>query len=467
MLRIALSTLVLVWFAGNVLAFGIEPGTHNLGSEHEKITRAAVKDLDPKTLSQLAGSGEDPGAVGLPDTSDRGLRKLVEAHCYGGDFLDPGDPNTAVYAQSAEAAHAALTTCRQFIMSHLDDAIGWAGALVKADAEAVAIPCRFDGKQLGAKCNVLENLGLAFHASQDFYAHTNWVDRPAKGPLTPTNPPGMNQSGRAKWLDPRLSEPFPEGLISGCPGDLRVLGVTFGCEYGMLPPLVGKFRVMRQDLAKDTGPIGGATGGIGTSPRGQINGNFARAVAAAVEDTADKWAYFKEQVARKYGQSRATRILCILKQDEFNPGACADVVAQSKACSEREAALGETDNGDVYVPQSAPSAAETRSADELYESLRNFCVIEETDITRSSVINGGTADAARTNLRADAVHSLALWKSCPAELGRHLSEMTQTTKQAYEEQVKKPHGDPKIEMQLLIRTHSNCILGVHLQKLGK
>jgi hypothetical protein len=466
MLRKALSALVVVLLAANAFAFGIRPGTHNIGSEHEKITRAAIKDLDPRTLSQLAGSGEEPGAVGVADTSDRNLKSTPEVHCHGGDFL-PADEKSPGYAQSSDTAQAALVACRQFIYSNLDRAVRWAGVLATAHEADVALPCHFTGDQTSPKCNVLENLGLAFHAAQDFYAHTNYVDRPSKGALSATNPPGLNQSGRAKWLDPRLDEPFPQGLISGCPGDLHVLGITFGCEYGLLPPLVGKIRVMSADLAKDAGPIGSGQGGIGTTPRGRINGNFGRAVAAAVEDTADKWAYFQEQVVKKYGQANGNRIICLLKRDEFDPKGCEAVASKDRTCQEREAAMTDTDNADVFIPSLTPSDDERKSAESLHDRLKQFCVIEETDVTRNSRLNGGTSEAGREAARSTAVQSLAIWQSCPADISKRLPGMTQTAKDEYQALIKQSKPDPKTEQQLLARIYSNCILDAHLRKQGE
>lgn len=462
--RSALTVIALCSFAAGALAFGIEPGTHNLGSEHEKITRSAIKDLGPQTLTQLSGNGDEPGAVGAPDDSDRGLLHNEASHCDGGDFDSSGSSS---YAHTADQAQVALKACRDYIISHLNDAVGWAGALQTPTAESVEMPCTFNGKGSSAKCNVLEHLGLAFHAAQDFYARTNWVDKPAKGPVTAKNPPGLGQSGRARWLDPRLQEPFPEGLISGCAGDMRVLGITFGCEYGALPPLVGKIRVMREDLGKDTGPIGSGAGGIGTTPRGRINGNFSRAVSAAIEDTADKWAYFKEAVVKKYGKTRGTKILCVLSRDGFDAKACADEVAQARQCSDREHLSRQAEDEDVYQTQISTSPDEVAKAEETYAALKSYCVIEETDITRAYVTSGDTADNGRAGAKASAVEALAVWGSCPVELERNQPDMEQRAKDGYHAEISKPKTDPKVEIALLRRVYANCILSAHLHKMRR
>jgi hypothetical protein len=353
-------------------------------------------------------------------------------------------------------------------VSHLDDAVAWAGQLSEPTAENTSIACDFNGTGSSVKCNVLEHLGLAFHASQDFYAQTNWVDRPSKAEISPENPPGLGKSGRADWLDPRKSIPFPEGLISGCPGDIVVLGVTFGCENGALIPIPGKMFVLSENLNKDTGPIGIGMGGVGTTKRGKINGNFGRAVSAAIEDTADKWAYFKEQLQKKFGNKRRAAILCALQRDKFDLATCSKEIAQQQSCAKRETLLTSGDFGDDdETPQIEFSTDDIEIAKTLYEGLSQFCVIEETDITRSEVTHGGVADNGRINAKASAIRALATWHSCPAALNRNLSTTSQRNKEAYQALINKPGSNGKLEMTLLTRLYADCILGAHLQRSSK
>ena len=281
-------------------------------AEHERITRAALSafHLGPATMDEIAGKRGSFGAVGAPDRPDRGLLSTKAAHCDGGDHLD-----TPVYPQSAKDALARLSACRAGIFAHLNAAVKAAGAIAdrsgRIDSAQVPtfVSCTYNGKPGRAKCNVLENLGLAFHAAQDFYAHTNWVDQPADGPIGLDNPPGLGNSGPAPWLAPGNRAAAPDGLISGCfdgiPERLHCTG-----------------RVHHADLNKDTGPIDPRTGkaGTGTTRRGSVKGNFARAVAAAVADTRDKWAYFEARVTATYGQVRGKAIICALRND--NDGAC-------------------------------------------------------------------------------------------------------------------------------------------------
>lgn len=277
-------------------------------AEHERITRAAlsVYHIGPDTMDEIAGKRGSFGAVGAPDRPGRGLLSVNSAHCDSGDHLDiPG------YPQSARAALAHLEACRAGVFRHLNEAVRAAGAIAdrRGHIDSAQIPtfisCTYNGRPGRAKCNVLEDLGLAFHTAQDFYAHTNWVDIPDKNrPIGLTNPPGLGHSGPAPWMNPLKHVAPPAGLISGC-------------FQGIPERLFCRGRVHHADLNKDTGPINPRTGraGIGTTERGRVNGNFARAVAAAVQDTRNKWAYFEMRIRATYNRVRARAIICAIRND--------------------------------------------------------------------------------------------------------------------------------------------------------
>lgn len=312
-IRLALCGFALLLAAGSAFGFGTVNGLGQ-DAEHEKITRAALKGagLGENTLDMLAGRALEFGAVGMPDRPDRGLMSESAAHCDNGDTLE-----LTAYPQSAPEAEARLTACRDWIVSALRRAVTRAGDIVlpgKDFIETSEIPeyidCRFNGKSGRAKCDVLEALGLVFHAAQDFYAHSNWVDRPGPGLPDALNPPGLDHEGPAAWLDPRGTTPFPAGLISGC---YESIEEETHCVYGANRP-----RVRHLALNKDNGPIDPATGaaGPGKTPRGAINANFERAVAAAVADTRDKWAFFESELTRLYGAERGGLILCAIKSDD-------------------------------------------------------------------------------------------------------------------------------------------------------
>jgi hypothetical protein len=276
-------------------------GTVNLGgqhAEHERITRAALAEFGPRTLNELAGRRGTFGAVGAPDNPTRGLLMHSPAHCDNGDFLD-----TPGYPQAREQAQARLAECRAWIRQAMDQAVAAAAPLASPTMFNASLGCVFNGEMGRAKCNVLEYLGIALHASQDFYAHTNWTDAALEGQGSIDNPPGLGISARAPWLDLRQDSEFPQGLISGC---FVFVPESMFCGG----------RVRHAVLNKDTGPIGaeGATG-PGTTERGAANGNFERAVAGAVDDTRDRWLYFQERVIAAYGEERGRRIVCVVRSD--------------------------------------------------------------------------------------------------------------------------------------------------------
>lgn len=307
MLRAPVLAFALLAAPSLAFAFGT---THSLGqdAEHERIVRAALPDLGPRTLDELAGRRGTFGAVGAPDNPLRGLMSEHAAHCDGGDFL-ASPPAPPGYPQTEAQAAAILTDCRDWIVRWIDAAVAAAAPLAQPTAAEARLQCSYEGEPERAKCAVLEYMGLAFHAAQDFYSHANWVDQPAPGAVSARNPPGLGYSERAPWLDPRLDAPFPVGLISGC---YEGFPERMYCRYD------GSARVRHSALSKDTGPIGaaGATG-PGTTDRGSINGNFERAVAAAIEDTRDKWRYFEERVIAVYGEEAGLRIICTVRHDDY------------------------------------------------------------------------------------------------------------------------------------------------------
>lgn len=290
---------------GTINAFG-------QSAEHEKITRLALAGfgLGPKTMSEIAGRSGTFGAVGAPDRPDRGLLTTKGAHCDEGDFLPvPGYPHVRA------DAIASLEGCRAWIVRQLQTAMREAGALVdsrgsiRGSEVPTFISCTYNGRRGRAKCNVLEALGLAFHAAQDFYSHTNWTDRAHESPIGLANPPGLGNTGRAPWLDPRRNSQFPDGLLSGC---FKAIPEKLFCNG----------RIKHEAVNKDTGTIDVASGtiGQGRTPRGRMNGNFARAVRAAIDDTRDKWSYFESWVLATYSRQKGARILCAIRLDD--PSRC-------------------------------------------------------------------------------------------------------------------------------------------------
>lgn len=275
------------------LAFGTIRG-FGQNAEHERITRRGLASFgfDPASLNELAGGNGTFGAVGAPDNPIRGLMDSKAAHCDGGDWFD-----TPGYAQSAATARSVLTACRAYIMNSINAAVNDAGGLVKPNLQlggaSILGGCAFNGVKGRAKCNVLEDMGMALHAAQDFYAHSNWIDAPRARPSI-NDPQGLNQTGPAPWLSP-AGAPFPGGLISGCYDGFPESAHCHG-------------RIRHAVLNKDTA---GASRGLPA---------YNRAMAVAAEDTRAKWAYFERQLVARYGESRGRKMACVLKSD--NPGRC-------------------------------------------------------------------------------------------------------------------------------------------------
>ena len=325
--KLSLYMFSLVFWMMTVFHFEVQAfGTVQLfgqNTEHEKITRIALRCRDDnpascfqkRTLDSLAGSDGTFGAVGAPDPGPTLFRFF--AHCSGGDFLSGVN-----YPRSAEKAREALEICRRYMTIQLELAMRSAASLlneegvIEASQTASILPCGYaEGVDKRGKCKVLKHFGSVLHASQDFYAHSNWVDEadPSK-PIGRDNPPGLEQRGRAPWLDLRVTEPdFPEGLISGCGGIDAITDGEGGCTSK-----TGRLRIQHNALNKDNGKISldnGYSIGAGSTPRGEVNQNFLHAVEAAIDDTVDKWKMLREMLVQRYGAEQGTRMICVLTTD--------------------------------------------------------------------------------------------------------------------------------------------------------
>ena len=263
-------------------------GTINHGgqsAEHEKITRRALgcPGVSPgafcfqsATLDQLAGRGGTFGAIGYPDSSLAIFKS--QAHCDDGDAVGQ------------------LETCRTWMNDHMNAAVREAAGLLDRHAIVPAqvslfVGCVWALELKGrAKCNVLQDFGIALHAAQDFYAHTNWVD------AVSANPPGLGMIKPAPFIELRQFPPRPAGLISGC------FSIWGQCGD----------RISHAQLNKDTGPIGDVVG-PGTTPRGAY---FAAAVSAATADSIDKLAVLQERLVAAYGPADGLRMMCAITHDD-------------------------------------------------------------------------------------------------------------------------------------------------------
>ena len=305
------SAIVALAGYGAAFAFGT---THALGqnAEHERITRrafgcpgAGAGCLQPRTLDEFAGKTGSFGAIGAPDRGS--LIFQHKAHCDSGDHLD-----IAGYSQDAGKARATLEDCRAWMRAKLDEAVADAAGLLdrqgRVRADQAGLGCVFVGGFKGrAKCNVLEDFGVLLHASQDFYSHTNWVDRPDPArPIGPANPPGLGRTAPAPWISLRADTPFPAGLMSGC---FVSLPESRFCNEGP------GGRVKHAALNKDEGAIDPVIG-AGTTDRGKVQDNFRRAVEAAIADSRDKWDLLRQRLISAYGAAKGATMACTIGRDD-------------------------------------------------------------------------------------------------------------------------------------------------------
>lgn len=324
---ILLAVLLLGAVASEAAGFGTIVGLGQ-NAEHERMTRRALACqpagvgtksngicFEDTSIANLAGAPSTVGAVGYPDIST--YINDSTYHCDGGDYFP-----IAGYPQASAAAAAELAKCRAVISARIDQAVTAAAGLIGPKdeilAQNISLSCTFVGGISGrAKCDTLWHFGTALHVAQDFYAHSNWADKAdtrAGRAVSPENPDGFARSGMAGYLDVRGSPSLPSGLVTGCfglpEGPTCLYGGWLGFKYS---------RVKHLNLNKDRGTIDPTPGGAlgpGTTPRGAHSGNFARAVLAAMEDTNDKWAIFRERLVTTHGAKKAALMICAIVRDD-------------------------------------------------------------------------------------------------------------------------------------------------------
>ena len=287
--------------------------------EHERITRAALacpQDtrsngvcFEPRSMDQLAGHGKMFGAVGAPDSDEI---SDPAAHCDGADYLR-GD-----YPRTRDQATARLDACVAHLRTRFREGEDSADGLLDEQGQMVGDEVRLDAdcKFFGdarepMKCAALEGLGRALHGAQDFYAHSNWADEadPSR-PIGADNPPGLDLPGPSPILDLRGdgTATVPRDLITGC----------FVLQDRV--PGVGECtaRITHAALNKDNGIVDPVTGASTRpeTPRGMVGQNFAKAVAAAIDETRRQWQDFRSDLATRYGDGRASLMICALVRDD-------------------------------------------------------------------------------------------------------------------------------------------------------
>jgi hypothetical protein len=330
-------------------------------AEHEKITKVLSCGADDapnpcfqsSSMAMLAGSDGTVGGVGLPDR----VTEIIghgAAHCDAADYL-PGKP---YQPSDAQRAVQAIDDCVDLFGDHIGEAVDAAAGLasdkgINALQSDATDPCPWDvsgsaGIEVGtptAKCKVVNGLGRALHAAEDFWSHTNWGDEAnPKEPVTLsggtdgetptyslTNPPGLGHTD----LVPYLRYPIPrdelpteaemlagEAPISGCDDsadELANKGLDWikkikdtGVKVDTCPE-----RVKHSALNKDKGLIDWKTGKTSDpgTPRGQVGDNFQRAVTGARKQVRAIWGDFVNALDSRYGSTRSGLIVRALTTD--------------------------------------------------------------------------------------------------------------------------------------------------------
>ncbi|MFG2981109.1 CinY protein [Streptomyces sp. NPDC048258] len=280
------------------------------GGNHEKITRAALS-WEPGSLSAMADSRD--GAIVANDQGD--YFDLGILHCDNADHLAPR--YGSAYPRTRDQATTELLACIRGSVARLRAAVHDADGLVDAHGKVIArqsdltSPCAWNGRPERAKCNVLEQLGRDWHAIEDFYSHGNWSDKADDAvPIGTTNPPGLNRTTIAPFLDIRRYSSMddaewtreaagliPEDLATGCYPDFDSTGYK---------PTDCAGRIKHNGtLNKDTE----------ASERSR-NGNFQRASELAAQDIARQWKDFTAELIETYpDHRRGEQMICALTHD--------------------------------------------------------------------------------------------------------------------------------------------------------
>ncbi|GHE53970.1 hypothetical protein CP980_22855 [Streptomyces vinaceus] len=300
--------------AGLAAAMALLPGgaAHAFtGANHEDITRAALP-WEPVTLTAMADA--QAGAVNANDR--RPYFDVGPLHCDNADYLAPR--YSAGYPRTRDEANTELLACIRTSVARFRGAVRAADGLVdadggvRADQSDLSTPCAWDEKPGPAKCAVLEQLGRGWHQIEDFYAHSNWSDRPAAGPVGLGNPPGLGRTDHPPFLDIRrysamkdadwtrqAREHIPEDLATGCYPDFDSTGVKPADCDGR----VAHNRTLNKDTA--------------ASPRARTGDNFGRATAGATAEITRQWNDFKAELLAAYpGHGRGAQMVCALVHDD-------------------------------------------------------------------------------------------------------------------------------------------------------
>uniref|UniRef100_A0AAU2JQ31 CinY protein n=1 Tax=Streptomyces sp. NBC_00049 TaxID=2903617 RepID=A0AAU2JQ31_9ACTN len=281
------------------------------GDNHEDVTRAALP-WEAETLTAMADARD--GAINAND--HRPYFDVGPLHCDNADYLAPRSARD--YPRTRDEATTEVLACIRTSVARFRSAVRAADGLVdadgtvRADQSDLSSPCVWNEKPERAKCEVIEQLGRGWHQIEDFYSHSNWADRAAPGPIGLDNPPGLERTDVAPFLDIRrystmndadwtreARDRIPADLATGCYPDVDSTG---------LKPADCEGRVTHnRALNKDTA----------ASARSKTGDNFRRATAGATAEITRQWNDFQAELLATYpDHRRGAQMICALVHDD-------------------------------------------------------------------------------------------------------------------------------------------------------
>ena len=349
LLGVSLTLVLVATFAvaqgrsNTAAAFGsVDIGLLGQKAVHEPITRSiscAADNPVPNCLERisidvLAGRNGTFGAVGEPDNPLDGFPNPAARHC---DNIDYGYTSY----QTVDEAQVSFDNCLDWFQSYMDFAVNSAAGLLRADgtidpaatdlinatggtynACSFPDPNKNNTSNDSAKCNVLNGLGRALHASEDIWSHSNWGDDidPTQD-MSLTNPIGLANTAQPPFMaypGPR-SVPIPDRFISGCDDSVSKGDCMQQNSYD--EPVSG-FRTGHSVLNKDNGTVSPITCAA-TDPltsRGRIitgDGvtNFSRAVTGACGAARRAWSDLQNALTATYGTTAAQSMIRAISKD--------------------------------------------------------------------------------------------------------------------------------------------------------
>ena len=288
-----------------------------------------------RSMRMLAGSDGYFGGVGAPDRfAEAVLSSSDRAHCDNSDAWFPTTQGPfGSYPRTFDQRAAGLRSCLQLLQKYVGVAVDEAGKLVSADGRLdapqsdLSDDCNVDydpdlnpGKTHDrgwAKCNALISFGRALHITEDFFSHSNWIDRNPSS-LDIKNPQGLHNDPRI--VPAALGYPRTNEEIDSFIANTQV--ITGGYGSGL------SNRVKHDDyLNKDEGKgtIDWTTGQIPFGDKGHsvrsaagfdgVNDNFQRAAKAAAYAAASMWADYRAGIFARYGADRGAKIWDALREN--------------------------------------------------------------------------------------------------------------------------------------------------------